>query len=135
MKIVLDTNIFVSAFFWGGKPEAIIERVRCNLDILFVTDEIIREIERVLRKPKFPKRSEEMIKFNIQHIKTISRKITAREKIITGGSRDKTDNKFLECAIASNANYIISSDIHLLELKRYGDTRIVTIKEYLEIVS
>jgi putative PIN family toxin of toxin-antitoxin system len=134
MKIVIDANIFVSAFFWAGKPQAVIERVQRNLDVLFITDEIIKEIEYVLRKPKFRKH-EEMVRPKINFIKTYGRKITVRQRITTGGCRDKSDNKYLECAIAGNADYIISGDIHLLELKRYGDTRIVNAREYLEIVS
>jgi putative PIN family toxin of toxin-antitoxin system len=134
MKIVIDANIFVSASIWGGIPNAVIERVDDKLDILFITDEIVAEIERVLRKPKLH-RSEERISYTIEHIKKIGQKIIPSQKITAGGSRDKTDNKYLECAVACNADYIISGDIHLLELKRCGGARIVTAREYLEIVS
>ena len=45
-----------------------------------------------------------------------------------------TEKKYIECGIAANADYIISGDIHLLEMREYGNIKIVSPKEYLEIV-
>jgi predicted nucleic acid-binding protein len=53
---------------------------------------------------------------------------------IDNGSRDKADNKYIECGITAHANYIISGDIHLLEMKEYENIKIITAKEYLEII-
>ena len=44
MKIVLDANIFISSFFWGGNPRLVVERVIAGLDELFITKEILDEI-------------------------------------------------------------------------------------------
>jgi predicted nucleic acid-binding protein len=51
---------------------------------------------------------------------------------VNNASRDKADNKYIECAIESNVDYIISGDMHLLELKEYKYVKIVTAKSYLE---
>jgi len=136
MNIVLDANIFVSAFLWGGKPSAIIGVAEDGLCTLYITDEIAAEIERVLRKRKF-RLTEENVEYYIRRIESISKKITVddSERITTGGCRDKTDNKYLECAVAANADYIISGDIHLLEMKEYRGIPIVNPAEYLEIVN
>jgi len=136
MVIVLDANIFVSASFWGGKPENILEMVESGYDTLCITDEIIAEIERVLKKRKF-KQPEETKQIALRRIKLISRKIAVPDSqlITTGGSRDKTDDKYLECGIAANADYIISGDKHLLELKEYRGIKIVTAAEYLDIIN
>ena len=56
-------------------------------------------------------------------------------KRINNGSRDEKDNKYIECGIAADVDYIISGDIHLLELKEYEGIKIVTAKNYLEIVT
>jgi predicted nucleic acid-binding protein len=52
MKIVLDANIFVSSFFWSGNPRFVLERVIKGIDELFITKEIIDEIESVLSCPR-----------------------------------------------------------------------------------
>jgi len=133
MKLVLDANIFISAFIAGGKPQAILDEVAKESDVLFITDEIIEEIETVFRRPKFHQ-TEERIKDRINYIRKISRHITVTKRITTGGSRDTTDNKYLECGIAANVNYIISGDIHLLELKEYRGIKIVKAAEYFEFM-
>jgi predicted nucleic acid-binding protein len=48
MKIVLDANIFISSFFWGGNPRAVLERVISGRDELFISKEILNEINAVM---------------------------------------------------------------------------------------
>ena len=132
MKIVLDANIFVSSFFWGGNPRKVFERVIEGIDNLFITKEILDEIETVIGRPQFHA-DKEGIDFFINSIEEIGTKIIPKIKI-ENGSRDKTDNKYLECGITANVDYIISGDIHLLELRSYKDIKIVSAKNYLEII-
>ena len=131
MRIVLDANIFVSSFFWGGNPRMVLERVIEGIDELFITKEILNEIEEVMERPKFHAEKEE-IDYFINSIVEIGNKIIPKRKI-KNGSRDKTDNKYIECGIAAKVDYIISGDIHLLELREYGKIKILTAKNYLEI--
>ena len=88
------------------------------------------EIEDVLGRPKFHVDKDE-INYYINSIDEIANKITSL-KHIKNGSRDKSDNKYLECGISAGVDYIISGDIHLLELKEYETIKIVTAKKYLE---
>jgi len=136
MKIVLDANIFVSAFLYGGNPNAIIEMVTQKLATLFITDAILAEADSVFRKRKFHL-TEEEIKYHIGRIKKMGTKIKVAdsERVTDGGCRDKTDNRYLECAVAAKADYVISGDIHLRELKEYRGIKIVNPAEYLEIVN
>ena len=53
MKVVLDSNIFVSSFFWKGNPRKVFDRVTNGVDELFITDEILDEITRVMSRKKF----------------------------------------------------------------------------------
>jgi len=53
MKIVLDTNVFISAFYWGGNSEKIIDRVYKGIDELYISEQIINEILEVMARPKF----------------------------------------------------------------------------------
>ena len=130
MKIVFDANIFISSFFWNGNPKKIMERIISGTDELFITKEILEEIEDVIRRPKFHANNDK-INYFINSIEEIGNKITP-QKLVKNGSRDRTDNKYIECGIAANADYIISGDIHLLELGKYESIKIVTAKDYLE---
>jgi len=132
MKIVMDANIFISSFFWGGNPRSVLKRVIAGADELFITKEILDEIEVVMGRPKFHADKEKIIYF-INSIEEIGNKIVPK-KHIKNDSRDKTDNKYLECGITADVDYIISGDIHLLELIEYENIKIVTAKNYLEII-
>ena len=132
MKIVLDANIFISSLFWGGNPRLVLGRAINKTDELFITNEILNEIEEVIGRPKFHTDRNETEYF-IKSIEKIANKVPVKNKI-GKASRDKSDNKYIKCGIAANADYIISGDIHLLEIKKYNNIKIVTAKEYLEIV-
>jgi putative PIN family toxin of toxin-antitoxin system len=132
MKIVLDANIFISAFFWGGNPRKVLERAIAGADELFISKEILDEINDVIGRPKFHA-EENKISYFIHSIEEIAGNIVSKKRI-HNGSRDKTDNKYIECGITVPVDYIVSGDIHLLELKEYENIKIVTAKEYLEIV-
>ena len=132
MKIVLDANIFISAFFWGGNPKMVLDRVIEGVDKLFITREILDEIAKVLGRPKFHA-GKEGVDYFITSIEEISSKVIPKQKI-ANGSRDTTDNKYLECGITAHVDYIISGDIHLLELREYERIKILTAKNYLEII-
>ena len=132
MIVVLDANIYISSFFWGGNPRLVLERVIIKQDELLFTREILDEIESVLSRPKFHTGKNE-IEFFIKSIEEIGNKIDAKNKI-KNGSRDKTDNKYIECAMAGEADYIISGDFHLLEMKKYHNIKIVSAKDYLYTV-
>jgi len=131
MKIVLDANIFISSFFWGGNLRLVLERVIEGIDELFISKEILDEIESVMGRVKFHA-DKEKIAYYINSIEEIGNKIVPKSRI-KNGSRDKSDNKYLECGISANVDYIISGDMDLLELKEYKKIKIVTAKDYLEI--
>src|SRR5215469_5103833 len=115
MKLVLDTNIFISAFYWGGNSQKIINRIIEGTDEIFISDHIISEISDVMKRSKF-KTKEETIEGYIKTIEKSSKKIFIEGKI-KGICRDKDDDDKLECAIISNADYIITGDDDLLVLK------------------
>ena len=133
MKIVLDINIFVSSFFWGGNPRKIIERVIDGKDTLFTCKEILEETAVVLARPKF-KVSIEYITHLIHSIEELANCISVTGAI-QNVCRDTDDDKILECALLANADYIITGDADLLVLEKFRGINIVTAKEYLEKVN
>jgi putative PIN family toxin of toxin-antitoxin system len=131
MRLVIDTNIFISAFYWGGTPQKIIDRVIEGTDKLFISENILNEIAAVMARPKF-KSSFEIIEKYIHSIKKFSRTISVTGNI-KGVCRDKDDDDKIECALLSSANYLITGDIDLLTLGNYKNIKIITGKEYLKL--
>jgi len=132
MKIVLDANIFISSYFWGGKPRLVLERAITKLDELFISEEILEEISDVIGRPKFHTDNDQ-VQYYIKSIENIGTMVRVKKKI-NNGSRDTSDNKYIECGLAGNVDYIISGDIHLREIQNYGNIKIITAKEYLEML-
>jgi putative PIN family toxin of toxin-antitoxin system len=88
MKIVLDANIFISAFFWGGNPRFVLQRAISKIDELYITKEILDEIEGVMGRPKFHV-EKAAIEYFINSIEEISNKAISVKKV-KDSSRDKT---------------------------------------------
>ena len=128
MKIVLDTNIFISGIFWGGYPHNILSLWAKNKIDILITKKILNEYLRVLHKiDKAGNTAKKWGAFVIEHSTIID------DKEIVSLCRDPDDNKFLNCAIAGKANYIVSGDKDLLSLKKIGSIRIVNTSKFLKI--
>ena len=133
MKIVLDSNIFISGIFWKGNPHKIIELAEKRELEIFTTDEILEELFGVLKREKFKPLFEEA-KTNTNEVfeKTLELvKICIPVKKINIIKDDPSDNKFLACAISAQASFIISGDNHLLKVKNFQGISIVKPREFL----
>ncbi|MDR3180673.1 MAG: putative toxin-antitoxin system toxin component, PIN family [Prevotellaceae bacterium] len=133
MKLVLDTNIFISAFFWGGTPQKIIERVNSGIDFLYVTDGILTEIAQVLARPKFNV-DKTIITRLINAIREVS-VCFAIDGAVRGVCRDEKDDMILECGWRCNADYIITGDNDVLSLKNFRGVKIVKASDYLHAIT
>jgi putative PIN family toxin of toxin-antitoxin system len=132
MKIVIDSNVFISSFFWSGNPQKIFDRVINGLDELFITDKIIEEITSVMGSRKFNANRSEIEDY-VKIIEKYSKK-TVSKNVPEPISRDKDDDKILQCGFNGNVDFIITGDKDLLVLKEYKAIKIITPKKYLEIV-
>ena len=130
MRIVIDSNIFVSSFFWGGNPRRIIDRVIDGLDELYISDEILKEILEVMSRKKFDLELQKVMDY-ISIIDQYANKVVPKENIEII-SRDKDDNKIIYCGLIGKVDCIITGDNDLLILKEYNGIKIMTPKEYLE---
>ena len=129
-KVVLDTNILISALGWNGKPRIIFEKCVDRAIELFICKEQIDELRRVMDYPKFSFTEEQKRTFVsiILEIATLV-EITCTLKII---EEDPDDNMILETAIIGGVNIIVTGDPHLLKLKKFGKIKIITAAEYLK---
>jgi len=133
MRIILDTNVFVSGIFWEGNfCSQIIEKWKEKRFDLVSSIEIVDELVKTLLdfKIQMPK---EMIK-GWQKLIIENSAIVEPTIKIDFIKEDPNDNKFLEAAITGNADLIISQDKHLLKLKEYEGIRILKPEEVLSLL-
>lgn len=128
-KIVLDTNVTISALFWGGPPRDIYELIRSGKLTMLVSEEMEHELIRVLGYDKFGLSAAEIMPL-ISNILTHAYPITPLQTLHVIAA-DPTDNIFLECAVEGGADYIVSGDKHLLDLVEYKGIPIVRARDLM----
>ncbi|MFH1850589.1 MAG: putative toxin-antitoxin system toxin component, PIN family [archaeon] len=129
MKVVLDTNILISAIGWEGKPRVILEKCLDNRFRLATSHQILAEVCQVLARKKFSFIDKTIRDEFIMLLSGLAEIVNPREKINI--CRDKEDNKFIEAALAAKADHIVTGDYDLLEIKKYGGIRILSADEFL----
>jgi putative PIN family toxin of toxin-antitoxin system len=130
LKVVLDTNVLISAILFGGKPRKILEKAIHGEIRLCLSEPILEELSGVLRRSKFD--------YSLEKVQTLLTELTSiadfvnPSQIIRLVLEDPDDNRILECAVEAKASYIITGDFHLLKLSRYRDIEIVNAFTFLE---
>lgn len=129
MKVVFDTNIFISAFVIpGSQAEKAVLRIIEGRDVLLLSKGILDELLTVL-STKFSRDKEEISRVAVI-LSEIGQWVVPSEKIKV--LNDDPDNRILECAVSGNADVIVTGDKELLRLRGYGKTKIISLKEYLQ---
>lgn len=128
MKVVFDTNIYISAFvFVGGSADKAIQRILDNEDTLIISKPIIEETLRIMAE-KFERNVEELSRTAV-FLSEIATVVTPEEKISV--LSDEPDNRILECASEGNASAIVTGDKAMLQLDMYEGIRVVSLRSYL----
>ena len=132
-KVVVDTNVVVSALLFGGHPGRLIELWQMGAIKPMASKQIIDEYLRVLTYPKFNLSEEEINFLLYQQILSYFDVIDVHPGpgII---KEDPGDDKFIWCALAGNAKFIISGDRHLLALKFYRKIKILSPADFIKTV-
>ena len=121
-RIVVDTNVLVSSLF-GGKPREVMDLWRDGQFVLCLSDEIVAEYLEVLaRFGNVRKEAQEFLAVLSQSENAVF--VTPGEHI-QAVVADLEDNRFLECAVAAEAEMIVSGDRHLLSLGEFRGILIV----------
>jgi putative PIN family toxin of toxin-antitoxin system len=129
-KIVIDTNVVISAAFWGGRPQKIVDMVFKNDVEAIVSLGIIEEYRDVFSEI-IQKYSEKQPNFSVDSIINASKLITPHTNIEI--CRDPDDNKFIECAVDGKCVYIVSGDDDLLAVGEYGGIKIMSVTQFFDI--
>lgn len=126
---VLDTNIFISAVFWKGKPYKIINKAINQEIIVFISEEIIKEIRKVLARDFALEKQE--IDNIIDAVAYFTHFIKPKEKVNVV-KEDPDDDRIIECALACEAEFIVSRNKHLLKLNTFRNIKIVSPEKFLD---
>jgi putative PIN family toxin of toxin-antitoxin system len=127
--ITLDTNIYVSALQYGGKPMALLQQALSGDIEISVSQAILDETLRVLRE-KFHWTAEDLDSAR-SLILSVARMVEP-QRTLDVVHDDPTDNRILECAAEAGADCILSGDRHLLKLGEYAGIRIIRVSDFLQ---
>lgn len=129
MRVVLDTNVFISAVL-GGKLGIVLDEWKAGKFTLIVTDSIAAEYIDVINRPKFRIPSDEIVGAT-DYLLDTAEFVTSEEEVFVIVT-DPTDNKFLEAAIAGKVDFIVSGDNHLLDLGAFRGIPIINPRTFLD---
>lgn len=130
-KAVLDTNIFISSIFWRGNPHKIIGLAIDKRIEIYTSPEILMELENVLKRDFHEEK--EFVERQIALILEYSQIVKPTDKVRVVDS-DPEDDKIIDCALCSKADYIISGDPHLFNLKEVFGIKILKPKEFIDLL-
>jgi putative PIN family toxin of toxin-antitoxin system len=133
LRVTCDTNIFISGLNFRGNPRRVLDMAQEGRIRLCVSDDILNEIEEVLRRPKFGWQEKE-IERALRGIARFTQHVKPKYRIDVVKA-DPDDNRILDCAIAGKSEYLVTGDNHLLDIGQFRGVKIVTPAEFLEIIA
>lgn len=128
MKIVIDTNVFISAVFFGGLPLQVLQTVIARQNSAIISPEIWNEYNDVIHRMtrKYPERLKQQL---VDEVFKLFKIIIPSSDIRI--CRDSDDDKFVSCAVDAGCSHIVSGDEDLLSIGNIGDVKICTPAEFL----
>lgn len=129
LKIVIDTNVVVSALFFGGKPQELLQLAITKAVESHVSPSIVGEYNEVIARitRKYPHKQGT---FSIDNFISNCRLVFPSQKVEV--CRDSDDNKFIECALEAQCMYIVSGDDDLLSLKQFRNIEIIRVADFFQ---
>ena len=130
MKIVLDTNVFISGIFFSGPPSQILKEWGNKKFQIVLSEQILTEYQRVAEE--LSNKYQQIDIAPLIEIITIYGHFIDTEGVEISVCEDSDDDKFIECAIAGKCNIIVSGDRHLLKLAEYKGVKILKPRDFIE---
>ena len=130
MRIVLDTNVFVSGVFFAGPPFQILRAWRDGKVKLIASLEILEEYDRVGRAlaRRFPGIDLDPV-FDLS---AVGAELVSSPGLPEPVCEDPEDDKFLACALAGRSKHVVSGDRHLLKLTGWRGIEVLSPRRFLE---
>jgi len=136
VRAVIDTNVLLSGLLWHGAPHALIEHVQAGTLALVSSPALLAELAEVISRAKF---DEVLARSNTSRERALAEMRQLAEVIVPPPlpqpvCRDPDDDHVLACALAAQADLIVSGDADLLNLREYQGIRIVAAAEALGLI-
>ena len=130
MKIILDTNVFISGVFFGGPPYQILDAWRNGKFDIVLSEEIFAEYQRVANE--LSRQFKEVDISSFLDLITVNAIWVEAPQLPFNVSADSDDDKFLSCALASKTKIIVSGDKHLLVVSGYRRIEVVKPSDFID---
>ncbi len=131
-RVVLDSNVIISGFLFGGPPARILERALAGEIACFTSLPILDEVRDVLQRPKFGLSAEQALTL-IEALHDLCVVVSPTRRI-RAVDADPDDNAILECAMTADADFVVSGDAHLLNLGQWKNIRILSSSDALKLI-
>jgi len=131
MRIVLDTNVFISGIFFSGPPSQILKAWRDKKIQIVLSKEILLEYQRV--GEELSSKYSEIDIAPIIDLLTIYGEVVEIKDLSISICEDPDDNKFIECAISSNCKLIVSGDKHLLKISGFQEIEVLKPRKFIDL--
>ena len=136
MKVLLDTNVWISGLLWGGKPRQIIQLGQQKQILIYSSQLLIKELELTLAYLKLQRRLDKLEITTEELLQEVFKIVTLIQPVSLPSIpelRDSKDKIVLETAVSVPVNAIVSGDEDLLVMKKFQEIPIVTVKDFLDI--
>jgi hypothetical protein len=129
---VIDTNVVISAFVGHGKPQSLVTKL-LEEHVVVTSREMLAELADVLSREKFKEVKETQAKTFVSILASKSVLVRTKQhlRIIP---EDPDDDMVLNTALSGKADYIVTGDTHLLNLREFRGIRIVTVNEMVQLL-
>lgn len=134
MRVVLDTNIIVSALYRGGKPGTILTLTHRGEIQLVISPVLLDELKRTLQKERFHL-TPALIQGYLRYVTRSAILISPRFTLAEFRDSHEPDNRVLECAVAGGVQFIITGDDDILRLGTYQEITILKPARFLELLT
>jgi putative PIN family toxin of toxin-antitoxin system len=135
MRLVLDTNVVVSALLWDGPPRRLLQVGRGESVMLFSSAPLLAELTDVLSRAKFEKKIAASL-LSVDQLVDLYAELIAlvRPIAVPRLAPDPDDDVVIGTALAANANFVVTGDRTLRSVAQYEGGRIVSVSEALDAI-
>ncbi len=130
MRVVIDTNVLISALFWGGRPRQVVDLAVTGEIQAITSPELLAEFEEVLTEDFLLPR--EKVESAVRDVLSYSEVIASLAET-PGDLRDPDDEKVAACALAGNADYVVTGDKDLLSHRTLSGIMVLSVRKFLEV--
>jgi putative PIN family toxin of toxin-antitoxin system len=130
MKVTVDTNVFVSAFNFGGAPQGVFDSLEDGRFVLCISPAIVAEVRRVLAD-RFGW-NQRLFQELLDPVLAIAE--MTEPAFVLDVAADPDDNRILECAVNSKSDVVVTGDDHLLRLGTFQGIQILTPRAFIDVL-